>query len=120
MLRYPMKTILVVEDNRSYQNLLKKALELEKFRVIVADNGKIALDAVAKEKVDLIILDLLMPEMDGKSFYYQLKHILKIHIPIIVLTNLSDAVGYSKDIKDVLIKSNVSLSDVVAKVKHSL
>lgn len=115
-----MKTILVIEDNASYQHLLKKALELEKFAVLVADNGKIALDIVGKENVDLIILDLLMPEMDGKTFYYQLKHILKVHIPIIVLTNVSDAVGYSKDIKDVMIKSNVSLSDVVAKVKHYL
>lgn len=115
-----MKKILVIEDNKSYQNLLKKALQLERLDVIIADNGKIALALVEKENIDLIILDILMPEMDGISFYYHLKNILKKHIPIIVLTNLSDAAAYSKDIKEVMIKSDVSLEEVVAKVKKYL
>lgn len=115
-----MKKILVIEDNRSYQNLLKKALELEKFEVYTADNGKIALEIVQKEKINLIILDLLMPEVDGINFYYRLKNILKIHIPIIVLTNVSDTAAYGKDIKDVMIKTDVSLEEVVDKVKEYL
>lgn len=115
-----MKRILVIEDNKSYQNLLKKAFEFEKWEVIIAGNGKIALDLVEKEKVDLIILDILMPEMDGISFYYRLKNILKKHIPIIVLTNVSDAAAYSKDIKEVMVKTNVSLQEVIAKVKKYL
>lgn len=126
LLRYPiyklkfMKKILVIEDNKSYQDLLKKALELEKWEVITAENGKIALEIVGKEKIDLIILDILMPEMDGITFYYQLKKILKKHIPIIVLTNVSDTAAYGRDIKDVLIKSDVSLDEVVNKVKSFL
>lgn len=115
-----MKKILVIEDNLFYQKLLKKALEPEKFEVFIAGNGKIALDLVGKEHIDLIILDILMPEMDGISFYYKLKHILKKHIPILVLTNVSDAVAYNKDIKEVMIKSDVSLEEIVAKVKKYL
>lgn len=115
-----MKKILVIEDNKSYQNLLKKAFEPEDMEVVLADNGKIALDIVGKENIDLIILDILMPEMDGISFYYQLKNILKKHIPIIVLTNLSDASCYSKDIKEVMVKTDVSIEEVVEKVKEYL
>lgn len=115
-----MKKILVIEDNKSYQNLLKKAFDLEDMEVVLADNGKIALDLVGKENIDLIILDILMPEMDGISFYYQLKNILKKHIPIIVLTNLSDAACYSKDIKAVMVKTDVSIDVVVEKVKEYL
>ena len=115
-----MKKILVVEDNHYYQKLLKKALEQEKLEVIIADNGRTALEIVGKEKIDLVILDILMPEMDGITFYYKLKNIVKIHLPIIVLTNVSDAAGYSKDIKEVMIKTNVSIQEVVEKVKKYL
>lgn len=113
-----MKKILVIEDNVSYQNLLKKSLELANFDVIIAGNGKIALDLLTREKIDLIILDLIMPEMDGISFYYQLKNTLKKRIPIIVLTNVAETAAYGSDIKDVLIKSNVSIDEVVNKVKN--
>lgn len=115
-----MKTILVVEDNSSYQAILKKALEDAHFTVVQAGNGKEALDFVKNSTFDLIILDLLMPEMDGITFYYQLKKILKKHIPILVLTNVADTAAYGADIKDVLIKSDVSLDEVVAKVKAVL
>ncbi len=115
-----MKTILVVEDNSSYQAILKKALEEVHFTVVQAGNGKEALVLVKERGFDLIILDLLMPEMDGVTFYYQLKTVLKKHIPILVLTNVADTAAYGADIKDVLIKSDVSLEDVVGKVKASL
>lgn len=115
-----MKTILVVEDNSSYQAILKKALEDAKFVVVQAGNGKEAIALVKKRGFDLIILDLLMPEMDGITFYYQLKKILKKHIPILVLTNVADTMAYSPDIKDVLIKSDVTLADVIKKIKSSL
>ncbi|MBI5621185.1 response regulator [Candidatus Gottesmanbacteria bacterium] len=114
------KTILIIEDNLSYQSILKEALEGEHWQVAVAGNGREALNIVKEGKPDLIILDLLMPEMDGITFYYQLKKILKKHIPILILTNVSDTAAYGKDIKDVLIKSDVSIDDVVARVNSLL
>lgn len=115
-----MKTILIVEDNKKYRDLLEEALLDEKLNVITAENGKEALAHVEKEKIDLVLLDILMPEMDGIDFYYQLKNKLKKHISIIVLTNLTDTTAYDGDIKEVLIKSNVSLDEVIAKVKANL
>jgi len=115
-----MKTILIVEDDKQYRELLQKSLIEEGYTVLTAENGKTAIDTVTAKPVDLILLDLRMPGVDGISFYYKLTNVLKKHIPIIVLTNVSNAAAYGKDIKDVLIKANVSLDDVLKKVKSSL
>lgn len=113
-----MKSILVVEDEKKYQALLVKVLEEARYTVHTAGDGKQALEIVGKEHVDLILLDLVMPEVDGVTFYYKLEKVAKKHIPIIVLTNLSDTTGFSNDIKEVLIKANTSLDSVVSKIKE--
>lgn len=115
-----MKTILVVEDNKDYQDLLVRRLTKEGYTTTTADNGEKAEEILKKAKIDLILLDLLMPEEDGVSFYYKLTHILKKDIPVIVLTNVTDAAGFGKDVKDVLIKANVSMDEVVEKVGQYL
>ncbi|HSW88840.1 MAG TPA: response regulator [Candidatus Saccharimonadales bacterium] len=115
-----MKTILIVEDNKQYRELLHDALKKEGYAVLTAENGNVALDVVREKSLDLILLDLLMPELDGVSFYVKLQNVLKKHIPIIVLTNLTDTTAYGVDIKDVIIKANTSLQDVVKKIKESL
>ncbi len=111
-----MKTILIVEDNKEYIELLKERLTKEGYKVLEAVNGKEGLECILHEKIDLILLDLLMPVIDGIDFYYQMTHVLKKHIPIIVLTNVSTATGYSGDVKEVLIKAEVSLDQVVQKI----
>lgn len=113
-----MKTVLVIEDNKDYRELLTRRLTKEGYKILTAENGKEAIELLKKEHADLLLLDLLMPEMDGVSFYYQLEHILKKSIPILVLTNVTDAAGFGKDVKEVLVKSNISLDDVAAKVKQ--
>lgn len=115
-----MPRILIVEDNIQYQGLLHKRLLTEGYSVSTANNGKVALEIVKKEQIDLILLDLLMPEVDGVTFYYQLENILKKHLPIIILTNITTATAYNQDVKEVIVKSNVSLDEVVEKVKKYL
>lgn len=115
-----MKKILLVEDDQRYRDLLKKHLSEEGYHILTAEDGEKAIEQVTKEKIDLIILDLLMPHVDGVSFYYQLTHVLKKHIPFIVLTNVSDASGFNGDLKEILIKTNVSLEDISAKVREYL
>lgn len=114
-----MKKILIVEDNKKYRDLLETALADAKISVVTARDGKEALEVLQKEHVHLILLDLLMPGMDGVDFYHMLE-LQHAHIPIIVLTNVSDTAAYGKNIKEVLIKSNVSLDEVVEKVKAAL
>jgi DNA-binding response OmpR family regulator len=78
------KTILVVDDKANVRHLLEDYLSEQGFRVVTAENGRIAVYTARHEKPDLILLDIMMPEMDGYEFIraYRKEH----ETPIIVLT----------------------------------
>jgi DNA-binding response OmpR family regulator len=78
------KTILVVDDEKRILSLLKAYLEQQGFKVITAVNGQEAIYTARHEKPDLIILDVMMPEMDGYEFMRQ--HRKERETPIILLT----------------------------------
>lgn len=78
------KTILIVDDNKNLRNLLNKFLTQEGFRVVTADNGQNALYAARYEKPDLILLDIMMPEMDGYEFIRAFRK--EKDTPVILLT----------------------------------
>ena len=78
------KTILVVDDEKRIVSLLKSYLEQQGFRVATAQNGSEAIFVARHEKPDLIILDIMMPEMDGYEFMRQ--HRKERETPIILLT----------------------------------
>ncbi|MFL7893210.1 MAG: response regulator transcription factor [Anaerolineales bacterium] len=78
------KSILVVDDEKRILSLLKAYLEQQGFSVVTAANGQDALYLARQQKPDLIILDVLMPEMDGYEFMRQ--HRKERETPIILLT----------------------------------
>ena len=78
------KTILVVDDEKRLVSLVKSYLEQEGYRVVTAYNGREALDVAAGEEPDLIVLDVMMPEMDGYAFMRE--HRAQNNTPIILLT----------------------------------
>lgn len=78
------KTILVVDDEKRLVSLVENYLAQEGYRVVTAYNGKEALSIAQKEKPDLIVLDVMMPEMDGYEFMRQ--HQAETNTPIIMLT----------------------------------
>lgn len=78
------KTILVVDDEKRILSLLESYLEQQGFRVTTALNGEEAIFVARHEKPDLIILDIMMPEMDGYEFMRQ--HRKERETPIILLT----------------------------------
>jgi len=78
------KTILVVDDEERIVSLLKAYLAQQGFRVVTSQNGSDALFVARHEKPDLIILDIMMPEMDGYEFMRQ--HRKERETPIILLT----------------------------------
>ena len=71
------KTILVVEDEETLRLLLKETLEYLGYNVYQASNGREAVKLYSdiKDKVDLIILDMVMPEMNGEETFYKLREI---------------------------------------------
>src|SRR3989338_1736333 len=79
--------ILVIEDEANLVEVLKFNLEKENYGVLTASKGVDGLNKARKEKVDLILLDLMLPEMDGLEICKVLKQNEKTnHIPIIMLT----------------------------------
>jgi len=79
-----MKTILVVDDNPSIRTLVQEYLSEQGLRVVTADNGQNALYTARQEKPDLILLDIMMPEMDGYQFVTAYRK--ESETPIILLT----------------------------------
>jgi DNA-binding response OmpR family regulator len=86
-----MAKILIVEDEKDLRDIYEEVLKEANFEVITATNGKEALKLLNNEKIDLMLLDLMMPEMDGME-------VLKVvradsvkygQLKVIVLTNLS-------------------------------
>ncbi len=120
-----LKKILVVEDELPLLMAINRKLTQEGFEVVEAINGVECLSVGKKEKPDLILLDIIMPKMDGLT---ALKKLRKTSwgkkMPVIILTNLSEAESISEAIKseayDYLIKTNWSLQDVVKKVKEKV
>jgi PAS domain S-box-containing protein len=79
--------VLVVEDDANTRAMLRKALERDGWEVAEAENGRLGLDAVARRRPALVLLDLMMPEMDGFAFVAELRRTEDgQRIPIIVLT----------------------------------
>ncbi len=79
--------VLVVEDEAATRDLLRRVLEGEGWIVAEAENGRVALERVAEQRPDLILLDLLMPEMDGFEFVDELRRREGWEsIPVVVVT----------------------------------
>ena len=82
-----MKTILVIEDEAQTRKVLSNSLQFEGFRAIEADNGKQGLFLAQKKHPDLIVCDIMMPEMDGYQVLSALRQQLStLAIPVIFLT----------------------------------
>jgi CheY-like chemotaxis protein len=117
------KTILVVEDEKPLANLLEQRLLEEGFKVVTAENGEQGLEIATTHHPDVIILDLLMPIMDGKAMLSKLRAVPECKkIPVIILTNAGDVDNVRDtltylDALEFLIKSNVTIDQIIEKVK---
>lgn len=104
-----MSIVLVIDDSPLVRDLIKQALSNTGVEVVEASNGKEALQLLKRFSPDLILLDVMMPEMDGIMFIQELNDIKGYKdIPIIVLTALSERYLLDK------IKA-FSVKDIVAK-----
>jgi DNA-binding response OmpR family regulator len=119
------KKILIVEDDTSLRQALRDKLSIEQFVVLEAKNGEEGLEIALRDHPDLILLDVMMPVMDGLTMLDLLrKDDWGRGAKVIFLTNLSDNVSISKAIEegsyDYLVKSDWKIQDVVAKIRERL
>ena len=81
------KVVLVVDDDAGLQETLQAALEFENYEVVIAEDGLVALEKLSTVTPNLILLDIMMPRMDGYTFAQELQRRgLRSSIPVIVLT----------------------------------
>ena len=83
-----MKKILVVEDEKDIQNIIKAFLENEEYKVETADDGLDAINLIQKNNYDLILLDIMLPKIDGFTVCEMIRK--NSNVPIIILTALTD------------------------------
>lgn len=122
----PSKTkILIVEDEEILLTALSEELKQEGFNVVGAKDGVEGVEKAGSEKPDLILLDLVMPRLDGIGALKQMKDNPETKdIPVVILTNLSDydkiSDALSLGAMDYLVKANYRLEDLVNKIKTVL
>jgi DNA-binding response OmpR family regulator len=119
------KKILIVEDDMFIRDIYQVKFTQEGFEVVVAENGILALEKMKDFSPDVILLDVMMPYMNGMETLREIKaqDDLK-HIPIILLTNISEKEnmeeGQKLGVDSYLIKANFTPSEVVSKVRTLL
>ncbi len=119
------QTILIIEDEVSLRNALRDKFTREGFRIIEAKNGEEGLETALREHPALILLDIVMPKMDGMTMLSKLREdTWGKDAKVIMLTNLSDsekiAESGEKGVYDYLVKSDWKIEDLVHKVKERL
>jgi len=117
--------VLIVEDDSFLANIYKTKFEMEGFKINVSENGEVALIDVKKKKPAIILLDILLPKLDGFAVLSKLKEDKDTKdIPVILLTNLGQKDDVQKGLDmgavDYLIKAHFKPSEVVEKVKKVL
>lgn len=121
-----MKTILIIEDDIALSAMYKTKLTRDGgFNVLIAENGIIGWETVKKEKPDLVLLDIVMPGMDGKSVLKRIKNNEETKdIPVIILSNLGNKAEVGKrplpGSADYLIKAECTPTEVIEKIRKVL
>jgi DNA-binding response OmpR family regulator len=115
------KRVLVIEDDVFLQNLEVSNLEKNGFEVILASNGEEAVKKIHEPNIDIILLDIILPDFDGFEILKKIKEdkIIK-NIPVIIFSNLSDEKDIEKGKElgatEFLVKSNFTLGELIQKI----
>ncbi len=117
--------VLLVEDDKMIIDMYTLKFTQEGYDVVQAENGKDGLELAKKERPDIILLDIILPQMDGFTVLKELKADANVKdIPVVLLTNLGQDGDVKKGLElganDYLIKANYTPSQVVDKVKSVL
>ncbi len=116
--------VLVVDDEEANRMLLRDSLETHGYEIIEAENGEQALQKVEQRPPDVILLDVMMPQMDGFEVCRRLKKDARTaHIPVLIVTSLSERMermmGIAAGASDFLTKP-VDLQELTLRVNHAV
>jgi len=119
------KKILVIDDNETFMNTIKDGMPSEKYEVIGAEDGAKGFDMVKSENPDLILLDLLMPNVNGVQFLKKLRaEMPDVKTPIVITSNVSGmdmiSEGVALGVKGYIVKSEESLQTIIDTVERVL
>lgn len=112
------KKVLIVDDDTEFTNQFAEKMRAAGLDPVVALTGKEALDYLTAHPVAFIVLDFVMPEMDGYTFYHIMKHDMRKNIPTIVLTNMPGT--QEADELEVFIKSQTNLDELAGKIRDRI
>ena len=118
------KKVLIIEDDNMISSMYRTKLEQDGYNVVIANNGAEGLDKVREAIPDIILLDVIMPQLDGFTVLKELRESMNITVPIVMLTNLGTEEDQKKGndlgASDYLVKANLTPSQVSETVKKNL
>ena len=119
------KTILLVDDDLTLREMYEERMKAEGFNIIQATNGEEALKQARENKPNVILLDIMMPKVNGFDVLKELKSNPELKdIPVIVLTALIQDVdrvqGRKLGAADYIVKSETMPGEVIAKIKNAI
>ncbi|MFH0852931.1 MAG: response regulator [bacterium] len=119
------KTLLLIDDEATLLSSLNNKFTSEGYNVLQARDGEVGLEIALREHPDIILLDIIMPKMDGMTLLKKLKETEKgKDTPVVILTNLSSEETKKKGkefgASEVIIKAEISIDELVKKVENIL
>ncbi len=116
------KKILVIEDDKFLRELISQKLLKEGYDILEAIDGERGIESAKTEKLDLILLDLILPGIDGFEVLARLKSDPEVsEIPVIILSNLGQKDDIEKGLKmgavDYLIKAHFTPAEIIEKIR---
>lgn len=120
-----LKKILIIEDDKFLRKIIAKKLTQEEYEIFEAVDGEEGINLAKEKNPDLILLDLVLPSMDGFTVLYNLKKDKKSSkIPVIILSNLGQTEEINKGLKlgavDYLIKAHLTPGEIVERIEGSV
>jgi DNA-binding response OmpR family regulator len=118
-----MLKVMIIEDNKDIQEIYKHSFEKCGYEVILENNGLDGLNGIVEKRPDVILLDLMLPKMDGFQFLKEMRD-NQLNVPVIVCSNISDNEVTTKVMDlgaiGIILKVNYSGKQLVDKVKYLL
>ncbi len=120
-----MPKVLIVEDDKFLRELINRKLQSEGFETVLAIDGEIGLDLAGKESPDIILLDLILPGINGFEVLTRIEENESIkEIPVIILSNLGQKDDIDKGMglgaADYLVKAHFTPNEIIEKINQTL